>query len=100
MPVTNYATANGMLLGEVTGTGPQIDYVPDALGSIVAAVNQSSTTTYTAAYKPYGSVLASNGTAPNFTYVGTQGYLGSAGVTHAEISVRDRIYSTSTGHWT
>lgn len=100
MPKTYYTVANGMMLGERTDTGPRIDYVPDALGSIVAAVDQDLNTTYTAAYKPCGDTLASTGTAPNFTWVGNLGYLKSAGVTYAEFSVRRRIYSSRTGRWT
>jgi hypothetical protein len=99
MPTTYYATANGMLIGEQTN-GVSIDYVPDALGSIVAAINQSLTTTYTAAYTPYGTVPASTGTAPNFTWVGNLGYLAAAGRPYAEYSVRARIFSSKTSHWT
>jgi len=99
MPTIDYATANGMILGEQTATGPQIDYVPDALGSIIAAIDQNSNTTYTAAYKPYGSVLASTGTSPYFTFVGMQGYLAAAGRPYAEHSVRARFYSETTARW-
>ena len=89
-----------MILGEQTGTGPHIDYIPDALGSVVAAVDQNLVTTYTAAYSPFGDVIASTGTAPNLTWVGTLGYLQSAGRPFAEYSVRNRIYSSTTGRWT
>jgi hypothetical protein len=88
-----------MLIGEQT-SGVSTDYVPDALGSIVAAINQSLTTTYTAAYAPYGTVLASTGTAPNFTWVGNQGYLPGPGRPYAEYSVRARIFSSKNGRWT
>jgi hypothetical protein len=88
-----------MLIGEQT-SGVSTDYVPDALGSIVAAINQSLTTTYTAAYTPYGTVLASTGTAPNFTWVGSLGYFAAAGVAYAEYSVRARFPSSKTGRWT
>src|SRR5580658_6274096 len=100
MPVTDYFTMDGVLVGEKTTGGVNIGYVPDALGSIVAAVDQNLNTTYTAAYKPYGDVLASTGTAPRFTWVGTPGYLASAGVPHAEYSARARIDSSKDGRWT
>ena len=89
-----------MILGERTGNGPHIDYIPDALGSVVAAVDQNLVTTYTAAYSPFGSVIASAGTAPNFTWVGTLGYLQSAGRPFAEYSVRARLFSSRNGRWT
>jgi hypothetical protein len=99
MPKTKYFTANGMLIGEQTN-GVSIDYVPDALGSIVAAINQSLTTTYTAAYTPYGTVLASTGTAPNFTWVGSLGYHAAAGRSYAEYLAGARIVSSKQGRWT
>jgi hypothetical protein len=70
VPITSYFTADGMLIGEQTN-GVSIDYVPDALGSIVAAIDQNLNTTYTAAYAPYGTVLASTGASPNFTWIGS-----------------------------
>ena len=100
MPTTYYTNANGMILGERTGNGPHTDYIPDALGSVVAAVDQNLVTTYTAAYSPFGDVIASTGTAPNVTWIGTLGYLQSAGRPFAEYSVRNRIYSSTTGRWT
>ena len=89
-----------MILGERTGNGPHIDYIPDALGSVVAAVDQNLNTTFTAAYSPFGDVIASTGTAPNFTWNGTLGYLQSAGRPFAEYSVRARFFSNRTGRWT
>ena len=41
MPVTNYHTANGMLLGETTA-GVRTDYLTDALGNVTGTVNQSA----------------------------------------------------------
>ena len=78
MPVTDYSTAKGMMLGERT-SGVNADYVPDALSSAVVAVYQDLNTTCTAPYKPYGDTLASTGTAPGFTWIGNLGYLASAG---------------------
>jgi hypothetical protein len=99
MPITSYFTANGMLIGEQTN-GVSIDYVPDALGSIVAAIDQNLNTTYTAAYAPYGTVIASTGTAPACTWVGTLRYSSAAGGPYAEYLAGARIVSSKTGRWT
>jgi RHS repeat-associated protein len=100
MPTTYYTSANGVLLGERTDTGPRIDYVLDALGSVVAAVDENLNTTYTAAYKPYGDVLSSTGTAPRVTFVGSLNYDSAAGVPYAEYLAGARIGSTKSGRWT
>src|SRR5471030_3299064 len=99
MAKTIFANANGLLLGEKTDSGVNIDYVPDALGSIVAAVNQNLTTTYTAAYSPFGSLLASTGTAPFVTWNGINGYLSVAGGMYAEFFVRNRFYTSVDATW-
>ena len=44
MGVTNYYSANGRVLGEKASGAPassRIDYVPDALGSVVATADQA-----------------------------------------------------------
>ncbi len=39
MPVTNYYTVNGEIIGERTAGSPRVDYLTDALGSVTATVN-------------------------------------------------------------
>ena len=39
MPVTNYHTVNGEIIGETT-SGVRTDYLVDALGSVTGTVNQ------------------------------------------------------------
>jgi hypothetical protein len=34
MPVTNYYTVNGEIIGEKTTGGSRVDYLTDALGSV------------------------------------------------------------------
>ena len=61
MGKTSYISANGMMLGEITG-GVMRNYGTDALGSIVETVlNGVEENTYV--YKPYGATLAKTGTA-------------------------------------
>ena len=74
MPVTNYLTVNGEIIGESTG-GVRTDYLTDALGSVTATVDQSASVVNTYRYKPYGELLAKTGTGsdPIFGWVGSQG---------------------------
>jgi RHS repeat-associated protein len=88
------------MVGEQTDGGTRINYVTDALGSIVQAIDENHNTTYTARYKPFVDVLSSTGTAPAFTWVGSLGYLQAAGRPHSEFYVRARIYSKMEGRWT
>jgi|GEM_PF-6598846 len=99
MPITSYIAGNGMIFGEKTSSGSRIDYVSDALGSVVAAVDQTLTTVFTARYTPSGSILTQTGTARAFGWVGTYGYLSAAGVSYADYSVRARFYGSKTGRW-
>ena len=75
MPVTNYHTVNGQIIGETTA-GVRTDYMVDALGSVTGTVNQSGQVVNTYRYKPYGALLAKTGTGadPKMGWVGSRGY--------------------------
>ena len=75
MPVTNYYTVGGRIIGEET-SGVRTNYLTDALGSVTTTVDQTGAVQNTYRYRPYGSLLAKTGTAadPAFTWVGTAGY--------------------------
>jgi hypothetical protein len=60
MPVTNYHTVQGRILGEST-SGVRTDYLTDALGSVTATVNSAQAVVNTYRYKPYGEQLAKTG---------------------------------------
>jgi len=100
MPVTNYLTVNGEIIGETTG-GVRTDYLTDALGSVTATVDQSASVVNTYRYKPSGELLAKTGTGsdPVFGWVGSQGYA-QTGRKYAEAYVRARHYSSTSGRWT
>jgi len=100
MPVTNYLTVKGEIIGETTG-GVRTDYLTDALGSVMATVDQSASVVNTYRYKPYGELLAKTGTGsdPIFGWVGSQGYA-QTGRKYAEQYVRARHYSSTSGRWT
>jgi len=100
MPVTNYYTIDGSLIGEATA-GVRTDYLTDALGSVTATVDSSGNLLNTYRYKPYGEQLAKTGIAadPKFTWVGSLGYR-QTGRKHSDVHVRARHYGTSAGRWT
>ena len=59
MPVTNYCTVDGEIIGEGT-SGSEINYATDALGSVTGTlVGDQLQNTY--AYQPYGALLAKTG---------------------------------------
>ncbi|MBX3117426.1 MAG: hypothetical protein KF784_00055 [Fimbriimonadaceae bacterium] len=99
MPVTNYYTANGRLIGEATA-GDRTDYLTDALGSVTAIVDQSQAVQNTYRFKPYGELLNKTGAAadPMFLWVGNLGYLFTA-LAIASHYVRYRHYSDVTATW-
>ncbi len=99
MAVTNYYTVNGEIIGEHTTGHSRLDYLCDALGSVVATVDQTQTVKSTARYKPYGADLSTTGTQPSFGWVGSLGYRRTARP-HADIYVRARTFATSEGEWT
>src|SRR5579872_6621671 len=92
MPVTNYYTVNGGLIGEKTAGGSRTDYLTDALGNVTATVNQSGQVVNTYRYKPYGA-------DPAFRWVGAQGYR-QTGKKYSDVYVRARHYDSMTGRWT
>lgn len=99
MAVTNYVSAGGMLIGEVTN-GVMRNYGTDALGSVVkTAINGVEENSYT--YKPYGGTLAKIGAAsdPSFLWNGGSGYRATI-LSCSSHYVRNRHYSDSVGSWT
>src|SRR5579872_2576809 len=101
MPVTNYYTVNGALIGEKTAGGTRTDYLTDALGNVTATVNQSGQVVNTYRYKPYGAQLAKTGAGadPAFRWVGAQGYR-QTGRKYSDVYVRARHYGSAFGRWT
>ena len=99
MPVTNYYSANGVMIAEHTTGQSRLDYVNDALGSVISTVDQTLTVKSTAKYKPYGAVLSETGTQPMYGWVGSPGYR-RTGLPHSDIYVRKRHPSTVEGCWT
>ena len=99
MPVTNYYSVNGVIIAEHTSGQSRLDYVTDALGSVIATVDQTLTVKSTARYKPYGAVLSETGTQPMYGWVGAPGYR-RTGLPHTDIYVRKRHPSTVEGRWT
>ena len=73
MAVTNYYTVNGEIIGEHTAGQSRLDYLPDALGSVVGTVDQTLTIKSTARYKPYGAGLSSTGTQVKYGWNGRSG---------------------------
>lgn len=57
MATTYYHTANGRICGESTA-GDRIDYLTDALGSVVATVDSSAQVVNPYRCRPYGERLA------------------------------------------
>ena len=99
MPVTNYYSVNGVIIAEHTTGQGRLDYVADALGSVIATVDQTLTVKSTARYKPYGAVLSETGTQPLFGYVGGPGYR-RTNLPHSDAYVRKRHLSSFRGCWT
>ena len=100
MPVTNYYTVNGEIIGERTAGSPRVDYITDALGSVTATVNQNAQVVNTYRYKPFGGLLAKTGTGPDpaFGWVGTKGYRPTK-QNFSDFYVRARHYDSATGRW-
>ena len=100
MGVTNYFTVDGEILGEETG-GVQIDYITDAIGSVVGTVNQSAQVVNTYRYKPFGGLLAKTGVGadPAFGFAGAHGYR-QTGKKYSDIYIRRRHDDTTNGRWT
>ena len=73
-----YHTVNGMLIGE-TSNGVRRGYLPDALGSVVATVDNTGSVENRYWYKPFGVLLAKEGTGPDphFRWRGSLAYRSS-----------------------
>ncbi len=99
MPVTNYYTVYGEIIGEHTTGQSRLDYLCDALGSVVATVDQTQTVKSTARYKPYGADLATAGTQPCYGWVGSFGSR-KTGRPYSEIYNQARHLGCATGRWT
>ena len=99
MPTTYYYTVNDEIIGEHTLGQSRLDYLTDALGSVVTTTDQSQNVTSTARYKPYGDDLAVTGSRPAHGWNGMSGYR-RTGRPQAQSYVRNRIMSTTCGRWT
>jgi RHS repeat-associated protein len=101
MATTNYYSIGGDLVGEKVTGGARVDYLIDALGSVVATVDQSAQVVNTYRYKPYGGQLAKAGAGadPSFRWVGKEGYR-QTGKKYSEVYVRARHYDERGGRWT
>lgn len=99
MPVVNYHTVNGQMVGQSTGT-TFTQYLTDALGSVTATVNGKRVTN-TYRYKPYGERLSKTGSGPDpdFQWTGDTGSR-VTGRTRAEQYNRARHYGTNQASWT
>lgn len=95
---TNYYTVNGRIIGESTG-GVRTNYLPDALGSVTATVDESGAVVNTYRYKPAGAQLSKTGVGadPKFLWNGANGYLQSVG---SLSYVRARHYDSDANAWT
>ncbi len=99
MPVTNYYTVDGQMIGYKDAAGRK-DFLTDALGSVTAEVDQTGATkTFDGRYKPYGGDLSSTGTRGSYGWVGSWGYRGTA-LSATSHYVRARHYSKASGVWT
>ncbi len=99
MAVTNYYTVYGEIIGEHTTGQSRLDYLCDALGSVVSTVDQTQTVKSTARYKPYGADLATTGPQPVYGWVGSFGSR-KTGRPHSEIYNQARHLGCAAGRWT
>lgn len=99
MGVTNYFSANGILLGE-DGPNGKVDYLTDALGSVVTTVDRRGQVLDSFRYTPSGNQLSKTGSTsnPSFTWVGSRGYR-QTGLPHSEVYVRARHFGSPEGRW-
>jgi RHS repeat-associated protein len=97
MPVTNYTSINGRVIGETVNGVPKV-YMTDALGSVTGYRDGSGNIVNQYWYKPYGGVLAKQGAGadPSFMF---GGYL-NLNRSFAGHSARRRNYDDETGMWT
>lgn len=100
MPVVNYYTVGGEIIGESTGA-TRSDYMRDALGSVTGVVDSGGALGRSYAYEPFGGLLAATGSGPDplFGWVGASGYRETT-LAHASHYVRLRHYAQEEGRWT
>lgn len=100
MAFTSYLTIDGRIHGEVT-SGVVTGYATDALGSVVATMDNSGNVQNTYRYKPYGEVLARIGTAtnPNFLWNARAGFQ-ALGSNIPSDQNNTGTYSDTIGIWT
>jgi RHS repeat-associated protein len=100
MPVTNYYTIDGQMVGYKDTAGARKDFLQDALGSVTAEVDQTGNTkTFSGRYQPYGGTLSTTGSKGLFGWVGTRGYR-ETGLSASSHYIRARHYSKTSGTWT
>ena len=99
MPTTYYYTVNDEIIGEHTIGSSRLDYLPDALGSVVATIDQTLTVKSTARYKPYGADLTTTGTQPKYGHTGVSGSRRTS-LQHSDKYNRARRLGSLEGRWT
>ncbi len=98
MPVTNYYTIDGQMVG-YKDAGGRKDFLTDALGSVTAEIDQTCAKTFDGRYKPYGGDLTTTGTRGKYGWIGSWGYR-ETGLSASSHYVRARHYSKTSGNWT
>ena len=97
-----YESVDGEILYQ-SGVDGRIDYLPDALGSVLATTkpNQPAQVDNTYRYKPYGGLLDKSGTGidPRYLWVGTRTYRDTS-LPHASHYMIARHYAEQEGRWT
>ncbi len=93
----SYYSIDEVIIGEAGG-GTRTGYLPDALGSVTATVDETGTITNTYRYKPYGGQLSKTGVGadPKFQWIGQWGYRRN---TQTLNYVRARDYDVSLSSW-
>ena len=97
-----YQSVDGEILYQ-SGAGGRIDYLPGALGSVLATTkpNQPDQVDNTYRYKPYGGLLDKSGTGidPQYLWVGSRTYRDTS-LPHASHYMVARHYGEEEGRWT
>jgi len=92
-----YTTINGQIVSEKRNGVPS-DYIPDAVGSTIALLNDTHQITDRWTYWPNGQVRTRTGTNPTpFTFVGTRGY--HSDIVNNSVYVRKRILRPGLARW-
>src|SRR5277367_4808495 len=100
LSVTNYYSVRGEIIGEHTTGQTRLDYVTDALGSVISTIDQIPNVNSTARFKPYGADLSTTGTTPFYGWVGSIGHYRRTGRPYSEFYIRARHDSVTDGRWT